>query len=389
METGSIVYRSSLHGQEAELHLVDAPTQTYQLRVDGILQSEVCLADPTVIGFAYARHVARFVDAMAVEAAEAGAAGVGDGPAGGGATAGGSAGNGPGAGAGAGMTVAHLGGGALTLARYVADRWPGAVQYVVESESERTTDLLGILPLPNGADVRFLFGDARAVVDGGMAGAGHRAPSGESADAGAGAEVSGSARGTQLAQPPWREATVTIVDLWAGATIAARVASLEFYAGIAGGMARGGGLAVNLLDGPGFAWSRRQAATLRLLFEHVVVVMDERMLHDDLIGNVLVFASDRALDEIGEPGWPHDPTSATHVLHGARLTDWIGDASATSDADATDSPPPDAGYFAPFAKHAGGLVGNTGERGRSHERTDDRRGIHQGEGLDDLRREAV
>lgn len=297
MENGSIVYSSTLRGQVSELRLVDAPSKTFQLRVDGILQSEVCLTDSTIIGFAYARQIARLIDAVTPVPTP-----------------------------GRRMLVAHFGGGALTLPRYVAARWPTAVQYVVESEAERTTDLLGILPLPEQSDVRFLFSDARTVVD---------------------------------AAPAWSDASVTVVDLWAGATIAARVASLDFYTGIANGMARDGTLAVNLLDGPGFAWSRRQAATLCLLFAHVVVTIDERMIEQNLIGNVLVFASDRSLDFMGEAVWP------PRVLLGERLAEWIGDAQPVSDADATDSPPPDTAYFAQFTKHPGDHVGYVGDRSAS------------------------
>lgn len=304
MATTETVYRSTLNGQSAELERVDAATATYRLVVDGISQSQVCLSDPTVIEFDYARHIARFADGMLAAAA------------------------GPHV---MHPTIAHLGGGGLTLPRYVATTEPSAVQYVVESETTRTTDLLGILPLPPGSDVRFHFGDARAVVDG------DRTPAG-----------------------PWRDAEVTIVDLWAGSSIAARVASLEFYAGLERLMAPGGGLAVNLIDGPGFAWSRRQAAAIRTLFDHVAVAIDERMLAERLIGNVLVFASHAPLAELTQPGWPQGDANPPRVLFGEALASWIGDAQPVTDSDATDSPPPRESSFAEYAGDTGGHVGTLG-----------------------------
>ncbi|RFA22397.1 hypothetical protein B7R25_04450 [Subtercola boreus] len=173
--------------------------------------------------------------------------------------------------------------------------------------------------------------------------------------------LNGASASERPGPPPWSGAQATIVDLWAGSTIARRVASLQFYSGVSRLMAPAGVFVANLIDGPGFAWSRRQAATIATLFAHVAIVMDGRMLADPLIGNVLVFGADVPLDMLSEPGWPAGDRNPPAVLSGERATRWIGDASPVDDTEATDSPPPRADYFARFSKGPGGLVGTLGD----------------------------
>ncbi|RFA15435.1 hypothetical protein B7R21_05330 [Subtercola boreus] len=300
MPADEIIYRSVVNGQRAEVSVVDEPTRTYRLTVDGVPQSQICLADPTLVDFDYARHIARAIDTRAA--------------------------------AGIPLVFAHLGAGALTLPRYVQATRPGSVQYAVESEAERTIDVLGILPLDKGSDVRLLFGDARAIVDG-------RA-------------------GSDSSEPraPWRNADVTVVDLWAGSTIGSQVASIEFYTQLESLCAPGGMLAVNLLDGPGCVYIRRQAAALGLLFDHVVVAMDSRMFDDtgpdkaprtipDPVrsGNIVLLASNRPLDLLTAPGWPVGDHNPPRVFAGDELRNWISGATPLTDSDATDSPSPSAG----------------------------------------------
>ena len=290
MSEGRVVYRRELDGKPAELQIIDASNATYQLIVDGIPQSQVCLDDPTIIEFDYARHIARVIDAHGAAAQP--------------------------------LTCLHLGGGALTLVRYVTATRPGSTQYVVDSEGELMIDLLGILPLADGSDVRFLFGDARDVSDG---------------------RPTGPRRGRHTADSsgrrvPWPDADV-VVDLWNGAAVAARVASLEFYTRVASGMTGNGLMAVNVLDGPGFLFARRQAATLQALFAHVAVTMDHRMLDDPQMGNVLLFASNADLDTLDEPGWPEGDENPPAVLTDRGLAQWIDGARPMTDLNATDSPP--------------------------------------------------
>ncbi|MFJ2506129.1 spermidine synthase [Microbacterium sp. NPDC087592] len=249
----------------------------YELSVDGIPQSVVSMTDPTELEYAYTQHIARAMDA----AAEPGAP----------------------------LFTVHLGAGALTLARYVEATRAGSPQLVVEFEPALYDAVIAALPLPPGADVRVIFGDARAVAD---------------------AEL----------PDEWADARFTVVDLWDAAVIRHRVASQEFYRRVAARSAADGVVAVNLLDGHPFEYSRRQAATLSTVFDHVAVVLDAEPDDDEgPLGNVVVFASDEPLDVVTTPDLLGTPRP--HMLHDDELTSWIADARIMTDVDGTDSPDPD------------------------------------------------
>lgn len=300
----------------------------YELSVDGIAQSVVSMSDPTTLEYAYTQHIARAIDA----AAEPGAP----------------------------LFTVHLGAGALTLARYVEATRPGSPQLVVEFEPALYAAVIAALPLPPGADLRVVFGDARAVADADLPDNDH--PDAERPDAdhpdtdhpdadrpdaerpavpaspspGGGAPTtSGSAVDTD-----WVDARFTVVDLWDAAVIRHRVASQEFYRRVAARSAAGAVVAVNLLDGHPFEYSRRQAATLRSVFENVAVVLDAEPEDDEgPLGNVVVFASDDPLSVVTDPDLLGSPRP--HMLHDASLTAWIDGARIMTDADGTDSPDPD------------------------------------------------
>src|SRR5699024_2349349 len=59
------------------------------------------------------------------------------------------------------ISIAHLGAGALTLARYVQATRPGSPQLVIEIERELPTLVTTALPMPGGTELQVLIGDAR------------------------------------------------------------------------------------------------------------------------------------------------------------------------------------------------------------------------------------
>ncbi|WP_127011934.1 MULTISPECIES: hypothetical protein [Microbacterium] len=295
----------------------------YELSVDGIAQSVVSMTDPTTLEYAYTQHIARAIDA----AAEPGAP----------------------------LFTVHLGAGALTLARYVEATRPGSPQLVVEFEPALYAAVIAALPLPPGADLRVVFGDARAVADAELPHTDHpdtdhpdtdhldadhpdtdRSAVPESPSPGLGAPTTGGS----AVDTDWVDARFTVVDLWDAAVIRHRVASQEFYRRVAARSAAGAVVAVNLLDGHPFEYSRRQAATLRSVFQNVAVVLDAEPEDDEgPLGNVVVFASDEPLSVVMDPDLLGAPRP--HMLHDASLTAWIDGARIMTDADGTDSPDPD------------------------------------------------
>ncbi|PQZ56851.1 hypothetical protein CQ040_12890 [Microbacterium sp. MYb54] len=280
----------------------------YELSVDGIAQSVVSMTDPTELEYAYTQHIARAMDAAARPGTP--------------------------------LFTVHLGAGALTLARYVEATRAGSPQLAVEFEPALYAAVIAALPLPPGADLRVIFGDARAVADADLPDEKRSSVPSPPFPALGAAASGGTASGSTAVDTDWVDARFTVVDLWDAAVIRHRVASQEFYRRVAARSAAGGVVAVNLLDGHPFEYSRRQAATLSSVFDHVAVVLDAEPEDDEgPLGNVVIFASDEPLDIVANPDLLGSPRP--HMLHDGSLSSWIAEARIMTDADGTDSPDPD------------------------------------------------
>ena len=124
----------------------------------------------------------------------------------------------------------HLGGGAMTLPRYVAATRPGSAQVVVEHDAELVATVLERLPLPADAQIDVLVADARSALgaDGALAGA-----------------------------APF---DAVVVDLYARLEAPAFVDEPAFMGGCLAALAPGGLVVVNVADAPGSPASARRRA---------------------------------------------------------------------------------------------------------------------------------
>lgn len=297
------MFSLSLANRKAKLVQSRRRPGRFELSVDGIPQSVVSMTDPTDLEYEYTQHIARAMDAAAESEAP--------------------------------LFTVHLGAGALTLARYVQATRAGSPQLVVEFEPALYDAVIAALPLPPGSDIRVIFGDARTVADAALP---NEKPSPDPSSPSPGLDDAAN-DGTAI-HTDWVDASFTVVDLWDAAVIRHRVASQEFYRRVAARSAAAGIVAVNLLDGHPFDYSRRQAATLNTVFDHVAVVLDAEPEDDEgPLGNVVIFASDDPLDAVMTSVLLDTPRP--QVLHGVRLTSWIAEARIMTDADGTDSPDPD------------------------------------------------
>lgn len=260
--------------------LVPDPDRSHgwTLLVDGTPQSYVDLDDPRHLEFEYVRRLASVVETAAPP----------DRP----------------------IRVLHLGGGALTLPRYVAATRPGSVQRVVERDAGLVALVRRVLPLPRGADLRVRVMDGRAAV-----------------------EESGAARHD-----------LVLADVYGGSRVPGRFASTEFAAAVSRVLRPDGWYAVNLADGPPLAFARGQVATLRAVFSEVCLIAEPSVLRGRRFGNVVLVAG-AALPVAALARSGVTEAFPARVVHGGDLDRFAAGARAVTDADAVDSPAPPRALF--------------------------------------------
>jgi spermidine synthase len=270
---------TAVAGGTAEL-LADADRDgSWMLLVNGTPQSHVDLDDPTHLEFEYVRRMGHVLDL----AGEPGAP----------------------------LDVVHLGGGALTLPRYVAVTRPGSRQRVVEIDQELTDLVREHLPLPRGARIRVRADDARV---------------GLTAHRPAGADV-------------------VLCDVFAGARTPAHLTSAEFATEAHRVLRPGGIYAANVADGPPLRFARAQVATLRSVFRNVCLLAEPGTLRGRRFGNLVAVASDAELPIEGFiRRCAKDPMPA-RVVHGEDLDRFVGTARPVLDTAAVASPEPPEGVF--------------------------------------------
>lgn len=228
--------------------------------IAGVSQSYVDTANPRFLEFEYVRRVVSIIDAMK--------------PA-----------HGP-------IDALHLGGGAMTLPRYIAATRPGAHQVVVERDDALSKLVRRVLPLPDDADIEIEIDDARAAIE----------------------------------KSPFNAYDLVISDVYEGAQMPHGVTSLEFAQHVAQTMRNTGRYVVNVTDLPVLAFTRVLTATLRAVFADVCVLAEPNMLRGRRFGNVVIAAAKRA------GSLPVKQLSQTsRVLYGADLTEFVGGAQVTHD----------------------------------------------------------
>jgi len=213
------------------------------------------------------------------------------------------------------ITAVHLGGGALTLPRYVALTRSGSRQQVLERHADLIDFVRENAPLPAGASIRFRYGDARATL----------------------AKLPAGLRGT---------VDLVVLDIFAGARTPAHVTSREFFGEVAALLSPDGMIVINVADGPGLSFARAQVATLASVLPEVIVIAEAQVLKGRRFGNLVLVGSRSValLDMLPRllAGGPH-PASA---LSGAEIIEFVANAPIVTDATAIPSPSPNKNIFA-------------------------------------------
>ena len=249
--------------------------RAWLLTVDGAPQSYVDLDAPEHLEFEYVRRLGHVLDVIAD-----------------------------------GVDVVHLGGGALTLPRYLAVTRPGSRQHVVEFDRGLLDLVVEQLPLPEG-DVTLHAADARA----------------------------------WLSSAPDASADVIVADVFGGSRVPAQVASTGYVREAARVLRRDGVYLANLADAAPFGFLRSQLAGFAEVFEELAVVAEPAVLRGRRFGNVVLVAAHRPLDLPALARRTASDAFPARVEHGPGLRKLIGDARPVRDADAVPSPEPPDGAF--------------------------------------------
>lgn len=161
------------------------------------------------------------------------------------------------------LRALHLGGGACTMARYLADAYPDARQVVVEIDGKLTELVRDWFDLPRAPLLRIRVGEARAVLE----------------------TLSENSR------------DLIIRDVFAGILTPEPLTTLEFTQHARRVLSPGGIYMVNCGDTRELAVAKRECATIAKVFEHVVVISDHAMLKGRRTGNIVIAGSDVPIGE--------------------------------------------------------------------------------------------
>jgi len=259
----------------------------WMLLADGVPQSHVDLDDPLHLELEYMRRLGHLID-LAAPAGEP-------------------------------LRVLHLGGGGLTLARYMAATRPGSPQLAVEAEPEVARLVRRRLPLappggprPRTGKITIRVADARAVLE----------------------------------QVPAGSFDVVVADVFAGGQTPAHLTSVEFTRAAARALAAPGIYAANIADGPPLAHARGRVAAVRSVFPHVCVIAEAAVLRGRRFGNLVVAAAGHELPVAGLIRRTAADPFPARLVEGAALDRFVAGSRPITDARAEPSPVPPPEVFA-------------------------------------------
>jgi spermidine synthase len=254
-------------------------TRAWTLLIDGAPQSHVDLDDPAHLSFEYQRRLGHVIDLAAPPGKP--------------------------------VHAVHLGGGAFTLARYLAATRPRSTQQVVERDAALVQLVRQKLPLDPNARIRVRAVDAR--------------------------------EGLAKVADGW--ADLVIADVFSGARTPAHLTSTEFLDEVRRVLRPGGHYAANLADGPPLAHLRGQIATAAARFPELALVADPTVLRGKRFGNAVLVAADTPLPIAELTRRAASDPHPGRVEHGKGLRDFTGGAVPVTDAAAVASPAPPPSVF--------------------------------------------
>ncbi|GHG43495.1 spermidine synthase [Sinomonas cellulolyticus] len=197
------------------------------LKINGVQSSHVVLSDPLRLDFEYMRWIVALIeDRFDPSSTDR-------------------------------LRVLHQGGGGCSMPRYLAARYPGARQVVVELDAKLADYVREWFDLPKAPLVRIRVGEARAVT--------------ESLTAGT--------------------RDVVIRDVFAGASTPDPLTTTEFITASGRLLGAGGLFVANIGSAPDHVTARIEAAAIAEVFPHTAIVADPAMLKGRRYGNFVIAGS--------------------------------------------------------------------------------------------------
>lgn len=262
---------------EAEL-LADADRPgAYLLAVDEVAQSYVDLIDPTHLEFGYVQALALLVDVLGPPAP-------------------------------APVDTVHVGGGAATLARWIAATRPTSAQVVLESD----------VALAAGLEERI-----------GTEGFSYRLADGRDG----------------LAELGDGSVDAVVTDAFVGHHVPPRLTTVEYVTEVRRVLRPHGWYALNVADADPFAYVRRVAASVTEVFPACALVVEPSVLRGRRFGNVVVVGSLQPLPiqplvrALAADAW-----QPLRLIAGDDLSRFLGDTAPLHDGAAMNSPAPPGGF---------------------------------------------
>jgi hypothetical protein len=216
------------------------------------------------------------------------------------------------------IRVVHVGGGGLTLPRYVQARRPGTAQVVFEPDEQLMDEVRKKAPIAGRASIRIHGIDGAA----------------------------------GLAEMPSGCADAVVVDAFVGASVPAGLATAEFFADAGRVLRSSGVIVMNLTDSAPFDWAKRCIAGLALHTAEVGVIAESPVWKGRRFGNLIALGGrdipvDRITTRLIRAAFPN------RLVGGQSLLDWLGGAPPFTRLDAMPSPEPNWGstWFGPTRRN--------------------------------------
>jgi spermidine synthase len=235
------------------------------LMLDTLRHSYVDLDDPTYLEFEYVRAVAAVTDVAAP--------------------------------AGEPLSALHVGGGGLTVPRYLAAVRPGSDSLVIEVDPGVVQIDREQLELETSDRLRVRVADGRV----------------------------------GLAEEAPGRRDLVVGDAFGGLSVPWQLTTREALELVDAALTDDGVYAVNLIDHPPLEFARAELATVRAVFPHVVLLARGPVLDGEDGGNLVAVAAHRPLptDDIAAALRDHD--LVWEIAEGDRLDEFVGDAQVLTD----------------------------------------------------------